>query len=194
MELFDKRFVYFMWDEKLKGKKVFTSDVISCLIELVNKVEDRSQVYEFLDDDDSFPFEDTSGTPWRFVYYDPNYDCKIAFAEGKNIEVRDGDNWIPATSPCWSDEYEYRIKPEESDNKRMTYRQLAEWLAKGNGQYRTERSIGANSMTSLAVYTPNENKEINYVWEIRRWNSDEWIKPTVAVYKEDICIKDCNTQ
>ena len=43
MELFDKKFVYFMWDDELKGKRVITADSINCLIDRVNKGENRAE-------------------------------------------------------------------------------------------------------------------------------------------------------
>ena len=37
MELFDKKFIYCVWDDELKGKKVFYADEIDNLIEKVLK-------------------------------------------------------------------------------------------------------------------------------------------------------------
>lgn len=40
-------------------------------------------------------------------------DVIIAWANGAEIECRGQPSrgWITATNPCWSEEYEYRIKP-----------------------------------------------------------------------------------
>ncbi len=76
-KLFDKRFVYFMWDDELTDKECFVA----------------GNIYDLM----------------------------------HNVDVNDK-------------KYKYRIKPEQS--KLMTRRQLAEWLAKGNG----EVTWGANVM------------------------------------------------
>jgi len=42
-----------------------------------------------------------------------HYDCIVAWAEGKQIQVyRRDDNWINDLSPSWHFSEEYRIKPE----------------------------------------------------------------------------------
>lgn len=35
-----------------------------------------------------------------------------AFADGEKIEVSDGIGWLGSATPNWSNNYEYRIKPE----------------------------------------------------------------------------------
>ena len=65
--------------------------------------------------------------------------------------------------------------------KLMTYKQLAEWLARGNGQARLP--------DGYFIYS---NLDYNADWEldpvkalIRPWGSNEWIKPTVDIYERD---------
>ena len=41
-----------------------------------------------------------------------HYDCIVAWAEGKEIEVKVADKWYYAESPAWDIDYEYRIKKE----------------------------------------------------------------------------------
>ena len=61
-----------------------------------------------------------------------------AYKEGKTIEYRFsnrkiGDSWacIHAQKPIWNwDMFEYRVKQEQ---RRMTYRELDEWLKQGKG-------------------------------------------------------------
>ena len=188
MELFDKKYVHFMWEDELEGKEGFFDDYINDLHLHVNNGDSLRFHKCKQSNNEAYPFcfgdEDACCS---FFYCDPNYEIKRAYNEGKQIQVKSpyNNNWVDIIKPDWDESREYRIKPEEPKSKRMTYRQLAEWMAKGNGQYRTERSIGANSNTYLSVYTPNENKEVDYVWEIRRWGSDEWIEPLESVYLED---------
>ena len=64
----------------------------------------------------------------------------------------------------------------------MTHRQLSEWLAKGNGQMRSAGAL----LYSLLVYEPkNEHDAVGKNIRIRRWDSDEWVVPTVDIYERD---------
>ena len=42
-----------------------------------------------------------------------HYDCIVAWAEGKTIQIREtGGNWEDIDSPSWINGCQYRIKPE----------------------------------------------------------------------------------
>ena len=192
-ELFDKRFVHFMWDDSLEGKEGFFADNVTDLCRRVNSGDENFAECIRKNTEDcayDFPFETESEYMFRFFYYDPNYDCKKGLAEGKQIQYRlknEGTGWKDCgTEPWWDDAYDYRIKPEEPKSRRMTYRELAEWLAKGNGQYTTGGTIyhhiDYNSCDNA------DNHEIKG-YKIRRWGSDEWIEPTVEEY-----LKDCGNR
>lgn len=118
MELYDKKFVYFEWDDILEGKKCFLANNPSDLKMNVNcgctnrygEVEQKS--------DENFPFRLKNSKSWDsegcFVYYDPNYEVKIAFNEDKSIEFKKNDLWFECEDyPEW-DRYEWRIKPTET--------------------------------------------------------------------------------
>lgn len=284
MELFDKKFVHFMWDDELEGKKVFVSDSIDSLIDYIEKDTVTYKVH--CSRNIKLPFERDDAVCYRFAYYDPNYGAKKAFyKEGKTVQYLYGDNtWHDCMgTPYWSADCEYRAKPEEekwivylnrvtkiygkggsltacledkwedvqkecgaktklfvgtkveaaawyksrqkfaevikdwedgkriqyldestktwmdipkdytivwftdreyrAESKRMTYRQLAEWLAKGNGEHTT--TLAEDAVTSIKYYKTSVDKEVLDVCKIRRWGSDEWIEPTVDVYLED---------
>lgn len=188
-ELFDKKFVHIMWDDSLKGKRGFFADGINELIGIVNtnlKVRTSSAKYNTTEDT-NYPFESANGTHFKFFYYDPNYECKRAYAEGKQIQYfRDDGIWCDcAGTPEWYDDVEYRIK-SESESKRMTYRQLAEWLAKGNGQLTT--GFAVSTQLSYSDMGEKDNRELPNEFAIRPWGSDKWIEPTVEVYLKD-CVK-----
>ena len=87
VKLFNKRFVYFMWDDELKGKTGFVSNDIKCLHDYVNNQFSAIESIE-QSSDESQPFKTTDGIRFRFFYYDPNYDVKKAFNEGKKIQYR----------------------------------------------------------------------------------------------------------
>ena len=73
----------------------------------------------------------------------------------------------------------------------MTFRQLAEWLAKGNGQV-----CSGNGSGIAFGYDEIEKKDdepVPLYYKVRRWGDDEWIPPFYEVYKEDcLCLKDSN--
>ena len=51
-----------------------------------------------------------------------HYDCIIAWAEGKEIEYLNADNyWIETSTPGWSELSKYRIKPLTWTPKRGRY-------------------------------------------------------------------------
>ena len=192
MNLFDKKFVHFMWDEELKGKKVFYEDSIDNLIYDVENDSIRDTVVE--QDRDSIVVEDSNYEKhiWNFVYYDPYYECRRAYNEGKVIQFKSliDDVWCDCgILEDLLDNYEYRIKPEEeSKQKRMTYRQLAEWLAKGNGEYSPNRTSGMSYITFEYRHDLPE-EEVPDSYKICRWGSDEWLEPTVDEY-----LKDCGNR
>ena len=78
----------------------------------------------------------------------------------------------------------YLLHPyEEPPKKRMTFRQLAEWLAKGNGQYTTEDY--GRTYNAYDYYKEKENNEVDRRIIIRPWDSEEWVEPTVDIYERD---------
>ena len=89
VKLFDKRFVHFMWDDELKGKKVFLSNDIDNLRGIVEKGTECDLHSVISSGDESAPFESANGVfVWQFAYYDPNYEVKKAFNEGKTIQFK----------------------------------------------------------------------------------------------------------
>lgn len=81
--------------------------------------------------------------------------------------------------------WEYLYPYEEPPKKRMTNRQLAEWLARGNGQYMLVEKIPP--MTYFQYDYADEDDEVDggYDFVIRSWDSDEWIPPTTDIYERD---------
>ncbi len=66
--------------------------------------------------------------------------------------------------------------PEEPKPRRATNRELAKWLAQGNGQF-TSKAIYA--WASLDVVKGNEDSPCNSDWRVRKWDDTEWHEPTV---------------
>lgn len=61
--------------------------------------------------------------------------------------------------------------------RRMTIRELAEWLAKGNGQLK-EGDFGSIK-TELIYYGLDENAPVDNNCLIRGWNEDTWHEPMI---------------
>ena len=185
MELFDKRFVNFVWSDELQGKAGFFADNIDGLMIDVNNNENCTDIVS-KSDFDHVPFHG-NGCDWRFFYHDRNYECKCAYAEGKQIQYELDGEWVDldnADNPNWESGYNFRIKPEEPKSRRMTHRELAEWLAKGYGQ---AKASGRCAITQIIYSNIDEidNVEIPKEYKIRRWDSNEWIEPTFDVYNAD---------
>lgn len=128
MNLYDKRFVYFEWDDKLDGKEGFVADDIC---ELTNCVLGGDFHYTKVRKGPStaYPFKDTTNNnDWVFFYYDPKYEVKRAYTEGEKIQykfpewkqwrnISDADREdIEKKGLSWfDDDVEYRINPEEPE-------------------------------------------------------------------------------
>ena len=110
-----------------------------------------------------------------------------AYEDGKQIQFSNNNNewkdWTIPLEPIWNwVDYDFRIKPEDKP-ARMTNRQLAEWLAKGFGSWKTRRSPTVYMDISYPIF--EENTPVSDSFHIRPWGSDEWIEPTVEIYERD---------
>ena len=53
---------------------------------------------------------EASSLRYSYIYYDPNYEYKVAYSKGKHIEFQMPDGtWAPATTPSWDPDKKYRI-------------------------------------------------------------------------------------
>jgi len=124
IELFDKKYVYFLWSNQLDSTACFVSNSIESLINLVNSGDINKRVYldHIRSTNRNKPFRtyDENGKPkdYVFAYYDPNYEFKIAYNQGKQIQETidfgDGINrqWIDVEYPNWNiSDRRHRIKP-----------------------------------------------------------------------------------
>lgn len=131
MELYDKKYVYFEWDDKLEGKKGFCGNSIEDLKSQVNYGNAQTGVLHHSNNSKGHPFvptwSDGSGSlAYPFAYYDPSYEVKKAYNEGKKLQwkyraEKDWNDWDNDSCPRFSDDttgYELRVKPDdcETDN------------------------------------------------------------------------------
>lgn len=180
MPKFEKEFVHFMWDDKLKGKKVFYADDIDTLIRDVADGKDMHIVKESEFSD--VPFE-VNGDSWTFCYYDPYSELKLAHEQGKTIQAHvSGNMWVNIKEPSWEERPEcYRIKPDEPEkSKPITNRELSKWLAQGNGEYcwyDDEDGFVSKCLIELRYFQENANEKVVRV-KIRKWTDQEWHEPS----------------
>jgi hypothetical protein len=190
MDLFDKRFVYLEWDDVLQGKEVVVADTFPELRGRVN-VGDDNFLCTVKKNDGNYPFiVGEGGVCYAFVYYDPNYECKVAYKQGKVIQFRyhgeSDDGWAYCTGvPKWLDTCEYRVKPEaehhampERTKRRMTNRELARWIAQGNGQAK-DINVPVVTLRGLVYDEADDDKPCPSYLAIRGWDETEWHEPEV---------------
>lgn len=65
--------------------------------------------------------------------------------------------------------------------RRMTNKELAEWLAKGNGEVKHNGIYNVTIDHFHNYFTSDENKEVDDNVSIREWGSDEWKEPLIEV-------------
>lgn len=174
MPKFEKKYVHFMWSDELKGKKVFYADDINTLIKDVTDGNNMGIVKEA---EATFaPFE-VKCDFWKFVYFDPYYELKVAHEEGKTIQYLVGEKWDDLHEPIWKYEPEcYRIKPDEP-NRTVTNRELARWMAQGNGEYYEYDCDGWESHRCIEYQYEQDNLPVSKVM-VRKWEDTEWHEPT----------------
>ena len=192
MEIFDKRFVHFMWNPALKGKRGFLSSGIDTLIKMVNEDSDRTEIQKGCERD--LPFCKHITVECRLAYYDPNYEVKRAFyKEGKQIQVayKGANNWVDCDEPEWVDGCQFRIKPEEE--KWIAY--LA--MPNGNGCYLTACAEDAwneakqifGAKTKLVVGTKSEveawyKSRQKFAKVIKAWEDGKTIQIYGTLFKK----------
>ena len=64
--------------------------------------------------------------------------------------------------------------PKALEQKPVTRRELARWLAQGNGEVNDGNSV----YSRWEYFVENENKAINNGMVVRKWDEIEWHKPT----------------
>lgn len=112
MELYNKKYVYFEWDNELEDKKGFVAQNITSLKNQVN-TNPKGIVTLSSSDDNVCPFTyynfDEITCDYQFAYYDPDYEVKKAFFDGKTIQAHFKDNphdeWFDINKDTLSDGY-----------------------------------------------------------------------------------------
>lgn len=142
-------------------------------------------------------FKEWDGKPFRAIVTD--YDEETLFItdkrrydgieEGVLVTGYDNERWLCKTNNLhWKHAYpmEWNKKPK----KLMTNRQLAMWLAKGNGQMmhlsHVDLSVDETAcvQTSYSYYLGNESFECDDRIRVRKGDCEEWVEPTTDLLEE----------
>ena len=122
----------------------------------------------------------------RYYYADYIYNLKQVVEHDNNLSIGELTRVTDDTECCFLiDGFKFALlyPYEELSKKRMTSRQLAEWLARGNGQ------LSATHWTNVYISYDYDKKqadeEVPSSYRIRPWDSDTWIKPNVDIYLKD---------
>lgn len=173
MELYDKKFVYFEWDDKLDDKKGFVAQNIASLKSQVN-YGTEAMVTLSSSDDDTCPFTyydvNRITCDYPFAYYDPYYEFRKAYLEGKQLQFKDGDDWVDIDGePCFIGD-EYRIKPEtmyyveyfNNHIAKMTSPTLENVLFQSTNEFEIDRFIYDHEYLGDVIKAAREGKKIQF--------------------------------
>lgn len=112
MKWYNKKYVYFEWDDELKGKQVFISDSIYVL----KQRNDAFTIEPNTRPDTGYPFVHRSAdgefATFKFAYYDPIYDIRVALEEGKQVRIKGESECLQLSVsdiPTMDDSVEYEI-------------------------------------------------------------------------------------
>lgn len=117
MPKFEDKFVHFRWSDDLEGKKAFYGDSLDQLEQRFEGGVIRGHLHKSTSKEYPFEVACVGVGNWKFIYYDPNYDNKIAYEQGKQIQCRQPgtSSWADTSGvPMWYDDVEYRIKPDDT--------------------------------------------------------------------------------
>lgn len=65
--------------------------------------------------------------------------------------------------------------PEEPKKTLATYRELARWLAEGNGEMKAGSEL---AYTHMNYNLSRANSEVDSTAKVRKWEDTEWVSPT----------------
>lgn len=180
MPVFEKKYIYCLWDDSLEDKEAFFSDDLVNLQDIVNcTVLEYRDVLRFSGcENEPFRSGKFCNTNWKFAYYDPLYEWRFAAEQGETVQILCKDTWqdiLPDHNWSNHENETYRIKPKE---KLATNRQLAEWLARGMGEicfYKDE--ILSNIKLSYYNYENDDEPATEVL--VRTWEDVDWSEPTL---------------
>lgn len=176
MTLYDKKYVYFEWDDKLEGKEVILARTINDIKEFVNS-GDKGRFF-IVHKGNDLPF--SNGTvDCEFCYYDPYYKFRKAYIEGKQLQFKDPDNgrWEDVIgAPSFACD-EYRIKPDNYVPFDTVQELIDAWEKKSGVKFNHELA-----MPLIWI----KRKQKNRVYLITDFLFEKWCNCDVGTEDEDL--------
>lgn len=169
------------WDGKTRDMLVWDTEKYAPVINTIVGYTTNGQWLNTIGDESNHCAE----IPNQEYNIDKMIKVLNAYKEGKKIEGRKKATpwsaWYCLSTPTWNfNVYEYRISENsevKNNVRKMTNKELAEWLAKGNGQF---KNGNFGSIKTVLVYTPREeNTMVDNTCLIRAWNEDTWHEPLI---------------
>lgn len=121
------------------------------------------------------------------VFYDLEKTTAVSDDIGTLIIIKENSGY-PFSVKFYNEDvisYQFIREIEEDKPKLMTNRQLAEWLAKGNGLWKHEPSYSGLVYHFYWFIEKDMGEEIPNDIVIMYNDSDEWVVPTVDIYERD---------
>lgn len=116
--------------------------------------------------------EDKEDTPLE----EEDLECLRGTREPMQVVGYTNGAWVDSHGCDWAHAYRLEDNKDVLKPKRMTNRQLAMWLAKGNGELSGVNY--ANVFSKWSYPKEEQDDEVSEGIGVRKWGSDEWVKPT----------------
>lgn len=106
--VYNDKYVYFTWNEKLENQKVVASN---STFELEKKVKEDGSFCTVQKSDSAEAAFISNGNSFFFVYFDPLLEYKKAYLKGELVQYQYKNyHWITITNfTCWDEGLNYRI-------------------------------------------------------------------------------------
>lgn len=114
------------------------------------------------------------------IFFDPPKKMIVWFADAPEPHPDDVVCFVPGRyypAVAMGGQFDYCAEiPEEPKPRRATNKELAKWLAQGNGL--CTHCSGASVWTDSELDEDSLSDECNPDWRIRKWDDEEWHQPT----------------
>lgn len=189
MTLYDSKYVYFEWDDKLAGKEGFIANTISSLKEKVNDgSESCLQPLCYSNNPTGYHFSSANPSvrgAYVFAYYDPYYEFRKAYVEGKQLQFKDHEgNWKDVLGePLFNGADEYRIKPEDTY---IPFDTVQELIDAWDEKYPQNKNRPESTMPLIWI----KNKQKNRVYLITDFLFEKVCNCDVGTEDENLKLKE----
>lgn len=109
-------------------------------------------------------------------------ECLCGTREPMQVVGYTNGAWVDSHGCDWAHAYRLEDNKDVLKPKRMTYRQLSWWLAKGNGEWLDK----FNGAASAILYDQAKgDRDVEPGIKVRKWGSEEWIEPNTDLLEEN---------